>query len=86
MKAGLRFRQSELKCLHLYHETERSEFSNSEYLRYELLKKSARIFFHNHLDTEIYTHFKRHVDDGFNLRELAFRLYKLLMTSTYIHR
>jgi glycosyltransferase involved in cell wall biosynthesis len=86
MKAGLRFLKSELKCLHLYHETERSEFSNSEYLRYELLKKTARILFHNQLDTQVYEHFQHYVDDGLSLRELVFRLRKFLMKSSYIRR
>jgi glycosyltransferase involved in cell wall biosynthesis len=84
MKAGLKFYRSDIKCLHLYHETERSEFSNSEYWRYQLLKKSARTLFHNQLDPLIYEHFKRYVDDGLDFNELAFRLKRLLAPSSYI--
>ena len=82
--AKLKCEKIDLKCLHLYHETERSEFSNSEYKRYQLLKKSARIMFHNCLDPEVYEHFGRYVDDGIKLRELAFRVSRWLASSTYI--
>lgn len=46
---------SDLIVYHLFHADERSEYKNSDVHRAILLKKTAKIFFHNHLEPEIYT-------------------------------
>jgi GT2 family glycosyltransferase len=56
-KAGVPFYLSPLKVYHLYHDNERSEFFNKTYYRHLVLSKTAKIFFLNHLDPEIYEHF-----------------------------
>ena len=79
-KRGFRFYRSRLKCLHLFHETQRSEFSNSDYLRHQLLKKTAKIFFHNQLHPEIFEHFRSLVDDGTTVRGTLVKLKKKLFS------
>ncbi len=50
---------------HLFHETGRSEYQNSNVLRQKLLKNTARIFFHNNLSPDIYRIFKYLLKDYF---------------------
>lgn len=58
MRRGARFYFHDVPVFHLFHETARSEFRNSFFYRQKLLKNTARIFYHNTLDPEVYRVFK----------------------------
>lgn len=53
-KKGGEFLLSDLKAFHQYHEEERSEFRNNVWLRQKVLARTAKTFFMNNLDPEIY--------------------------------
>src|SRR5262249_4403249 len=52
---NLKFHLSEAITYHLNHSDERSEFSNSNALRLQLLGHTARIFYHGTLNPKIYS-------------------------------
>lgn len=54
VKIGAKLYLSELEVLHLFHEDKRSEYRNSDFHRHMLLKKTAKLFFMNNLETDIY--------------------------------
>lgn len=56
--AGGRFKMNKTLTYHLYHRPERSEYANSMSKRREVLGKTAQIFYHNHLDPDIFRHFR----------------------------
>ncbi len=58
LRRGAKFHFHNVPVYHLYHETGRSEFRNSFFHRQKLLKNTARIFYHNTLDPEVYRVFK----------------------------
>ena len=49
-----RFHKADLISYHLWHTSDRSEFSNSPWKRKALLKRSANLFFRQHLDPRIF--------------------------------
>ena len=54
VKRGYRLHLLDLEVFHLFHEDERSEFSNLQSLRHRLLTCTAQIFYLHHLDKDIY--------------------------------
>jgi glycosyltransferase involved in cell wall biosynthesis len=54
--SGYTFHLNKTKVYHLFHQTARSEFYNSHYRKMQLLRNSARIFYHNTLDSEAFEH------------------------------
>lgn len=70
-KAGKKFKLSDLKVLHLCQHDERSEYSNSDTLRQALLSKTAKIFYKNYLDREIYEQLKFLINDGPGLEDVV---------------
>jgi len=62
---GAKFHFHDEAVYHLFHETGRSEYQNSNVLRQKLLKNTARIFFHNNLSPDIYRVFKYLLKDLF---------------------
>lgn len=69
-KKNKTFQLSSLKVYHLSQHDSRSEYSNSDALRQSLLSKTAKIFYRNYLDEEIYEHLKLLVSDGPTLEDL----------------
>lgn len=67
-KNGLSLHLSDLIVYHLFHANERSEYKNSDLHRMNLLKKTAKIFYHNHLDDEIYSSLGSLVNPGFSFK------------------
>jgi glycosyltransferase involved in cell wall biosynthesis len=53
-QSGGRFKLSEVKSYHQFHEEKRSEFKNSNRLRRRLMAQSGKLFFLNNLKPEIY--------------------------------
>ena len=57
-KMGRRFKLLHEKVLHLTPPRHSSEYGRSHFKRHRLLSKTAKTFFRQHLDPEIYDHFK----------------------------
>lgn len=57
-KMGARFKLSSIRTLHLFHTNQRSEFENKDLVRMQLLAKTARLFFRQSLDPEIFLHLR----------------------------
>ena len=53
-KSGSKFTVNPKKVFHLYHANKRSEFANSLALKLELLKNTAKIFYMNTLDDDVF--------------------------------
>jgi glycosyltransferase involved in cell wall biosynthesis len=68
-KRDKKFKLSPMRIYHLFQHNERSEYSNSEYLRQALLSKTAQIFYRNYLDDEIFFHLKSLINDGPGLED-----------------
>ncbi len=64
VQLGAKLKLSEAEVLHLFHEDQRSEYKNSAIRRHLLLKKTAKIFFHNNLQTEIYRNLRNLVSES----------------------
>jgi glycosyltransferase involved in cell wall biosynthesis len=56
-RAGARFRLDPAVTIHQWSAAERSEYGNSSIRRHQLLSKTAKTFYLNTLDPEIFTHF-----------------------------
>lgn len=69
-KQGKKFKLSPLRIYHLFQHNERSEYSNSDFLRQVLLSKTAQIFYRNYLDEEIFYHLKSLINDGPGLEDI----------------
>jgi glycosyltransferase involved in cell wall biosynthesis len=54
VRSGGKLLLADLRVYHLFHANDKSEFKNSDYLRQMVLRKTAKIFFHNSLDLEIH--------------------------------
>ena len=54
VRSGGKLLLSDLHVYHLFHVNDKSEFKNSDFLRQMVLRKTAKIFFHNSLDLEIH--------------------------------
>lgn len=67
---GMKFKLSPMRIYHLFQHNERSEYSNSEYLRQALLSKTAQIFYRNYLDDQIFFHLKSLINDGPGLEDI----------------
>lgn|GEM_PF-1758090 len=68
-KAGGKFHLSQLQVHHQFHPVSRSEFSANAIRREEVLSKTAKTFFLNNLDPEIFESLYSLVGKGFNLFE-----------------
>lgn len=66
-KAGCSFHLNEMITYHLFHRNERSEFSNSDFLRHRLLAKTAQIFYRNLLDPDLFQHFRSYMNEEISL-------------------
>lgn len=69
-KRDKKFKLSPMRIYHLFQHNERSEYSNSEYLRQALLSKTSQIFYRNYLDDQIFFHLKSLINDGPGLEDL----------------
>ena len=63
-KAGYRFHLNDMVTYHLYHFDQRSEFGNAAYLRERLLGNTARIFYLNLLEPDVFEHFKAYMHEA----------------------
>jgi len=57
-KSGAQFKLSDVKSYHQFHEHDRSEFKNKKSLRKKVLSRTAKTFYLNHLDPDIYRSLK----------------------------
>ncbi len=62
--AGCSFHLNKKIVYHLFHGNVRSEYSNQDWQRHLLLSKTARIFYHQVLDIEVFEHFRIFLDEG----------------------
>lgn len=59
---GVSYKISPLKVYHFYHEVKRSEYARSEQQRQRVLARTAKIFYRQYLDDEIYSEFKHYIN------------------------
>ncbi len=70
-RSGCSLHLSECEVYHLFHKNERSEFQNSSFARHLLLQKTARVFFHNWLDPDIFVLFEGMLRDELSLKRMV---------------
>lgn len=74
------FHLSRAIIFHLNQREERSEYSNSQFLRNILLSKTGRIFFRHYLNSEIYQELKFLIQDGSLLEKILIFFRRLKVT------
>ncbi len=73
-KGGCLLNLSECEVYHLFHKNERSEFQNSSFNRHLLLQKTAKVFFHNWLDPDIYLLFEGMLRDEMSIKKMIYKI------------